>query len=71
MSRKKNKVYPQKQVIRPIDKKAFMEVKQNKESSSIKRWFFDRCKGAVNSIVEDVIRWFIDFILLYIVLQLL
>ncbi len=65
------KNYPQKDEKKPIDKKAFMGKKQNKKEFSIKKWFMDRCKGATNSMVEDAIKWLIEFILLYILLKLL
>lgn len=65
------KIYPSKREKKPIDKKAFMGKKQNKAKFSIKKWFIDRCKGATNSMVEDVIKWLIEFILLYILLKLL
>ena len=48
-------IYPQKQKKKPIDKKAFMKKKKNRVKFSFKLWFTARCKGAINTIVENVI----------------
>lgn len=64
-------VYPPEQDKKPISKKAFMGKKQNGEKSSIMDWFINRCKASVNGIVEDIIKWLIKLMLLYILLQLL
>lgn len=60
------RIYPQKQEKKPIDKKAFMKI-----IKIVQKWLIDRCKGATNSMVEDAIKWLIEFILLYIWLKLL
>lgn len=60
------RIYPQKQKKKPIDKKAFMKI-----IKIVQKWIIDRCKGAINSIVENLIGYIITACATWLVYKLI